>query len=496
MRFCSNCGSPLQEGNKFCMNCGQRLEQPVPAPVQPAPTPVQPAPTPVQPAPAPVQPAPTPVQPVPTPVQPAPAPVQPVPAPATPPKEKKSNKRLFLFIGLGVAVILVAVLLFIFLSGDSGDADDPNLGRYDGVSCTYSGMELGAEGEWIELKSGGRLTIMLMGEEYDAKWKLEGKEFSMTDSGGTYYGTLKDGVLTLDLEGLIYVFTKEGAAPAETEGAEKLPDEVGYWTLRYSQINDEFSIDEETAALLKDMGYEIYVQLHEDGTGIIQIDESVNITWGNGKLTDEEGYSVSYWLEQGELVVDVEGERLHFIPGEGSPVPGDPAVGTELTTDDLLYWEGDYYGWWVYDNVLMGNPEAQGAWWDCCMTLELNEDGTGYLVIWDEDYGKDLPIAEVEVSASVYDGVARFVSESGHFMGFEVNHADWLFYSDATGYADTLSFFAPYEDPEIKVDCYFFMRKWGILWDDVEEADMPGYYYSWYLPLIEDGVTYAPDTIG
>ena len=81
-------------------------------------------------------------------------------------------------------------------------------------------------------------------------------------------------------------------------------------------------------------------------------------------------------------------------------------------------------------------------------------------------------------------------------MGCEVKHADWLFYSDATGYEDTLGFSAMYEDPETKIDCYFFLRQWGTIWDDVEEKDLPGYYESWYLPLIEDGEVIAPRTIG
>ena len=80
-------------------------------------------------------------------------------------------------------------------------------------------------------------------------------------------------------------------------------------------------------------------------------------------------------------------------------------------------------------------------------------------------------------------------------MGCEVAHADWLFYSDSTGYEDTLGFSAMYEAPDIKIDCYFFMRQWGTIWDDVEE-DLPGYYESWYLPLIKDGEVVAPKTIG
>ena len=81
-------------------------------------------------------------------------------------------------------------------------------------------------------------------------------------------------------------------------------------------------------------------------------------------------------------------------------------------------------------------------------------------------------------------------------MGIDVEHADWLFYSDSTGYDDTLGFFVTYEDADSKIDYYFFLRQWGTIWDDVEEKDLPGYYESWYLPLIEDGEVIAPGTIG
>ena len=118
------------------------------------------------------------------------------------------------------------------------------------------------------------------------------------------------------------------------------------------------------------------------------------------------------------------------------------------------------------------------------------------IIIWDEDYGKDDPIAEVEVSVSNYAGVTRIVSESGQFMGDAIEHADWLFYSDATDYKDSLGFTVTYEDDSTKMDCFFFLRQWGTIWDDMEEKDLPGYYESWYLPLIKDGVTVAPNTIG
>ena len=36
MRFCSNCGTPIEEGSKFCSNCGTKLEIPAPVTESPA----------------------------------------------------------------------------------------------------------------------------------------------------------------------------------------------------------------------------------------------------------------------------------------------------------------------------------------------------------------------------------------------------------------------------------------------------------------------------
>lgn len=666
MKFCTNCGAQIPDGSKFCTECGQRIEQAAPAapaeihvygqpvshsfsePTVPeteqgvvhtygAPVnhsfapPVQaeselsgtygvvPAATaPSEPV---ASPAPVYEQP-PTPAQPAaaaehdtePVVVEEKKTKAPKPKKEKSGKkksRLGLIIG-----IVVAVALLFTLFGGGGDSDDPNLGVYEGVSCSYAGLEMSAEGEWVELKSGGKLKMNLMGDEYSGKWELDGENLTVTQAGDTYYGTLRNGTLVLDLSGVIYTYEKEAAEESavskETEAPEKTEEpeetaapapsasEVGYWTLKYTEGDESMAMDEETVAMLAEMGIVMYVDLAEGGTGIFMMEEPMPITWGNGKIVADDGSEVTYTLENGELIVDVQGALMHFVPGEktdatmGEIATEAPAAGllinemvdyvaisgnmngTEMndsaiiqlggmeidfngdgtgtmclfgqyeeityddsaiyrsgmpmeyeldgdylylkmsdaiaftmmveikalnrpkdtmTPNDLRYWKGDYYGWWVIDNVNSGDAQV-GAWWDACMTLDIFSDGSGFITIWDEDYGKEDPIAEVAVSVSVTDGVARIVSESGQFMGMDVAHADWLFYSDATDYEDTLGFFANYKDSDMDVDYYFFLRQWGTIWDDVEEKDLPGYYESWYLPLIEDGEVIAPSTIG
>ena len=666
MKFCTNCGAQIPDGSKFCTECGKRIEQAAPAapaeihvygqpvshsfsePTVPeteqgvvhtygAPVnhsfapPVQAesalsgtygvAPAETAPSEPVASPAPVYEQP-PAPAQPAaaaehdtaPVAVEEKKTKAPKPNKEKSGKkksRLGLIIG-----IVVAVALLFTLFGGGGDSDDPNLGVYEGVSCSYAGLEMSAEGEWVELKSGGKLKMNLMGDEYSGKWELDGENLTVTQAGDTYYGTLRNGTLVLDLSGVIYTYEKEAAGESavskETEAPEKTEEpeetaapapsasEVGYWTLKYTEGDESMAMDEETVAMLAEMGIVMYVDLAEGGTGIFMMEEPMPITWGNGKIVADDGSEVTYTLENGELIVDVQGALMHFVPGEktdatmGEIAAEAPAAGllinemvdyvaisgnmngTEMndsaiiqlggmeidfngdgtgtmcmfgqyeeityddsaiyrsgmpmeyeldgdylylkmsdaiaftmmveikalnrpkdtmTPNDLRYWKGDYYGWWVIDNVNSGDAQV-GAWWDACMTLDIFSDGSGFITIWDEDYGKEDPIAEVAVSVSVTDGVARIVSESGQFMGMDVAHADWLFYSDATDYEDTLGFFANYKDSDMDVDYYFFLRQWGTIWDDVEEKDLPGYYESWYLPLIEDGEVIAPSTIG
>ena len=535
-----------------------------PQPAAPAPKPVAPAP---KPAPQPVVPAPQPVVPAPQPVAPAPQPVAPPVQQYTPPaqqyappaqqyappaqqyappaqqyappvpKAKKASSfdikallgnKMVRFGAIGVLVLLLVIGLFSCFGGKG--KDDPNLGLYNAVSCTYSGMELGVDNEWIELKAGGKLDMALMGDEFSGKWKLDGNEITITQAGDEYIGTLENGTLVVDFGGLIYTYEMEGyTAPGSISGfvptgapAEQ-DQEVGYWTLLRADSEDpSMAMDEDTVQLLQGMGMQMYVELKEDGTGVFCVEEPKSVSWGNGSLTAD-GESLSYTLSDGQLLVEMEGMTMVFVPGdpnaapeigftpeetpteapvaatEAAPVATQPPAATnEVTLED---WEGDYYGWWLIDYVRTGDSSYEGSWWDCCVTIDFNTDGTGTMTIWDEDTTKADPLSVVDISGSIVNGTtARIVSESGYFMDCSVAHADWLFYSDDTGYDNTLGFYTYYVTSDLDMECYFFIRPWGATWDDIqaENPDYMTYYYEdWYLPLIQGGTTSAPtDYVG
>ena len=414
-------------------------------------------------------------------------------------KGGKKKSRLGLII---VLVIALAVGLFSCIGG-GGDSDDPNLGIYNAVSCSYGGFEMSAEGEWLELKSGGKLKMNLMGEEYSGKWELDGESLTVTQAGDTYYGTLEDGVIELDLAGLTYIYEKEATVQdnedpvaATDENDSKADNEAAGpesgKKVYYIAVSGNANGAEMNESTLSQMGG-VSLVLNGDGTGTFNMfGQADEITYDGSTIT-RYNTPMEYTIDGDYLYLKVT-DAMEFTMMTKMDAMNRPKE--ELTLDDIGYWEGDYYGWWVIDNVIEGNSDAEGNWWDCCMSLDINTDGSGTIVIWDEDYGKDDPIAEVEVTVTNYAGVTRIVSESGQFLGDPVEHADWLFYSDATDYKDTLGFTATYEDDSTKMDCHFFLRQWGTIWDDVEEKDLPGFYDSWYLPLLNDSVTTAPETIG
>lgn len=658
MKFCPNCGTQLSDGIKFCTECGQKLET-VPAPA-PAPEPVQqpyvaPAPAP-EPVPAYVAPEPAP-EPVPTYVAPAPEPVptyappspdpKPEPVKAEKPSKAKasgSNKKLIPIIAIAAVVVILAVVLILVLGGGKDQGTEDDWGVYEGVSCIDRGNDLGADGEWIELKSKGKTDMCILGKEFSGKWTLDGENLVLSQGGDDYKGTLKDGIMNVDILGMQYTFAKEGAAAPAADGP------ICYKVV--SAVSDGESFDAEFLAMMGGC----YVLFNGDGTGKTYIFEDVtDITYDDSSMKAE-GQTIPYTIKDGvmtftlddgseftlevtdedpaavvpapepgigavdepespdapavsdieipddafvfdnyavryidaELTVDEFGDdtviiNLEYInnytesnafswaswytiyqdgqelfpayiyineydtisdnqnteiaPGESCDVtltyglvntydpveltftdvydsktetviidvfglPGNKAnSSSSLDATGVQKWAGDWYGWWIIDTVWEGDESLEGSWWDCCATLELDADGNGHFTLWDENYSRYDPMAEVGMTVTDTDGVGRFVSEEGYFLDGSVEHGDWLCYSDDTWYGDVMNFSGEFESPDGELEIWYsvYLRPWGTDWSDIEADDpdmMPYYYYDWYLPLVESGETEAPEYIG
>ena len=126
-----------------------------------------------------------------------------------------------------MAILLLAVLLLGLLaacggsknSGGSGSlaTPEPYLGVYkfskmpgmtaqEYADLLEISLEEAQKFMILELKSGGQGILSVDEEAQDITWKVDGEKFTLTakDENGqddTVEGTIKDGVITLDLEG-------------------------------------------------------------------------------------------------------------------------------------------------------------------------------------------------------------------------------------------------------------------------------------------------------
>lgn len=181
---------------------------------------------------------------------------------------------------------------------------------------------------------------------------------------------------------------------------------------------------------------------------------------------------------------------------------------------DDFTWVGDWYGWWYLSNAKGSYwAEREGEWNDCCATIEQSDESgyTGTITIWDErQYGHN---TLVECNVSFDPGVGPgggMYSTGGLFYGDDEIGESWMVdRSESTfmntgnpvaWYGNMIAIEGTYSDPENGggFDYTFYLKPWGETWDDVEldsPEDLPGYYYDWYLPLIEAGES-MPYSIG
>lgn len=219
-----------------------------------------------------------------------------------------------------IIALLLALAMLLSLAACGGSAEeDPNAGMYYGTNATVMGFSMPMsevyEGEtWVELKNGGKGTIMLDGDDFSMKWKLEGETFTLTVEGEDSVGTLVGGIITVDLMnmGCVMEFRKEGAVSAVTY------NDAGYWEMICIDSEDpESAVSEEDMAMISSMGMGMYLELLPDGTGTMYIDETMALTWSDGTISFvEDNLSVNYTLDNGEMRLDMLDMVMKFRKGE------------------------------------------------------------------------------------------------------------------------------------------------------------------------------------
>ena len=280
---------------------------------------------------------------------------------------------------------MIVLIVLLASCGGKDQGTEADWGLYEGVSCVYAGLDIGADGDWVELKQKGKATVCMMGEEISCKWELDGTAFTLKEGGSEYYGTLSGGQLTLDLDGVVYTFEKKGGAPAasgDKNGDKELGKKDGPVT--YKLISFTMEGEEMGPDMVEMMGGG-YVVLGGDGTGTFAMfGENFPVT-DDGKSIEADGQKMPYTLTDNGMELDMEGSIFVLeVTDEEVPAASAGQTSDEDKGDpsELSYWEGDYYGWWVIDSVWEGEGFEEGDWWDCCATIELDEDGTGTMILW------------------------------------------------------------------------------------------------------------------
>jgi len=166
-----------------------------------------------------------------------------------------------------------------------------------------------------------------------------------------------------------------------------------------------------------------------------------------------------------------------------TPAPVESAMPTASVCND-------WYGWWRMYNTSGDWAHMYGYYWDCCAEIA-QEEGTLRLQLWDEDLPKNVGLASARLREE--NGVWRCVA--GAFLDRELGPDSWNIAAAVDSCGQLLHIRGSYDAVGKGGFQYeIFLRPWGSRWPGSED-EKPGFYESWYLPLVEAGVK-MPEVIG
>ncbi len=228
---------------------------------------------------------------------------------------------------------------------------------------------------------------------------------------------------------------------------------------------------------------DIRLVLEEEGRGFLRdSDGSGRLHWSHrsGVLSVSAGGRDFSGYSEGRMLILQEqntGTVFTFVP---ETHPENQGIAPQALT--LL---GDWYGWWKTENSAGSMPES---WYDCCAEIGLLDWGLLCFRFWDENGSRNGPMAEIYFT---WQEDECWHSSYGYFLCEEIA-ADELCLS-----ADTSVIFLDrlhYETEEESFDGSFYMRPWGDRWEGAPQAQLPFYFFDWYLPLLRSGKS-MPDEI-
>lgn len=110
--------------------------------------------------------------------------------------------------------------------------------------------------------------------------------------------------------------------------------DAGVWLLS-SMTADGETMDEEFLDSIGLVGM-FWIELKEDGTGTISIDQEYDLTWTPGKITAD-GETMEYTVKDDVMTMEFEGDSLSFKKGSKDDIPSS----TWFDDSELLDYESE-----------------------------------------------------------------------------------------------------------------------------------------------------------
>ncbi len=166
---------------------------------------------------------------------------------------------------------------------------------------------------------------------------------------------------------------------------------------------------------------------------------------------------------------------------------------TEDEYGKLIFWNGDWYGWWEIDGWTDEWKKLNDYKFDIMANtwynVETNEAG---IRLWDND--TELGLVNGDISGGLFR-FGNFRSEEGYFYKQDIAHADWMIDPGMYDHLAYLQIEGRYRDEndDIQFDYTIHLVKWGYRWEDFEEEELPN-HWDWYTKLVENGDS-MPETM-
>ena len=237
-----------------------------------------------------------------------------------------------------ISILLTLAMALSLCACGGPKYDESLLGVYTCYAVEMLGVEMKADEvlsqtSTLELKQGGKGKMDIEGTTGSVKYTLDGENITVDIDGETATGTLKDGVLHIEIMSMDMYFIQEGK-----EVPEVTAPEVGYFTFESMEMDGE-SI---TRADMEAMGVDVsgfYLQINEDGTAVLVTGEdgTQQLTWKDGNLyADDE--TIPYTLDGDTLTLTEDGSKMTFTRSSDTP-PATP--NNEENSEAVSVLDGD-----------------------------------------------------------------------------------------------------------------------------------------------------------